>query len=882
METLSLLENFERADLTSKRALLKTHKPPSGFSEQYFLRVAKLLGENPIAARNLAEGWEIVGKFGDDPSFAWRAKGALERIRGNWDSSAKAFVHSGTLAKGSIEKISFKTGAIDSLARAGKTDSAVRLGKSIAVKLEALGELGLAGRAWLNTGNAYLWADRHHDARRCFARAFECLRNSPFKLEAASALLGASSAALYTDFPSKTFALAAEARDSMAEMGATAYSRHAQVNVGQCHLLMGEADESIRIFSELRSLSDPDSLEFARLGQFLGDAWLVLQVFESAGNAFQSAIHSKGIHQSPLNLGNSLVGLGDVKLFQGNATEAKGLYVRAARIYRKFGDLALVNLAQIGVARSEIALGRKKQAEKVLKESIVDLRKRRMFHFLVGALLDLASITKENEEILAEASRIIRRFGFVNEAWRIHAIRANKAESVQTALSEYRKMVKAILSYRAKLSSVTARTSLIQPCLVSIRSYLSLLIERNSTTSIKEAIQVISDLRSITLLDEFMLGSSNSFNEKAQSILSQIRQEVSAEGGDQLPGGPLRQLEKGTQSKPSLVREYLEQIGVNQLLEGTPERSALSPIPVNSFVFLTQGSAWLSREKGRRLKMTREDLIKRLRWIHFELMAPLSGFESDVKRLNQELDRLRADLGVEFLESHHNILHVCLEDVAYQIPWALLTPQETVLHLRSSAGTSPDQHVLGSNPKVGIWYFSRKDLPHIECEVEQIRSLFPDAKIFSTVDEILKSTADQTFDLIHVAGHGKYDHENPMFSSIQLQDGHLLACDIARSSFRTRFATLASCDSASMGQPSGWEPQGLARAFLARRSEVVIGSLWPLNDQVAEYGFGSFYRKLKDGKSVSSSLCEARADIKSKFVDPAYWGSLVMFGGYSQ
>ncbi len=882
METLSLLENFERADLTSKRVLLKTHKPLPGFSEQYFLRVAKLLGENPRAARNLAEGWEIVGKFGDDPSFAWRAKGALERILGNWESSAKAFVQSGALAKGSIEKISFKTGAIDSLARAGKMESAIRLGKSIAVKLEALGELGLAGRAWLNTGNAYLWSDRHHDARQCFARAFECLKNSPFKLEAASALLGSSSAALYTDFPSKTFALAAQARDTMADLGATVYSRHAQANVGQCHLMMGEADESIRIFSELRTLTEPDSLEFARLGQFLGDAWLVLQVYESAGNAFQSAIDSRGIHQSPLNLGNCIVGLGDVKLFQGHAAEAKGLYLRASRIYRKFGDLALDNLALIGVARSEIALGRMKQAEKVLKEAIVDLRKRRMSHFLVGALLDLASITKENEEILAEASRIIHRFGFVNEAWRIHAIRANKAESFQMALSEYRKMVKSILSYRARLSSVTARTSLIQPCLVSIRCYLSILIEKNSTSSIKEAIQVISDLRSITLLDEFLLGNSSSFNEKAQSILNRIRQEVSAEGGDQLPGGPLRQLEKGARSKPSLVREYLEQIGVSQLRQGVPERAEMSQIPVNSFVFLTKGSAWLSSRKGRQLRMTRDDLIKRLRWIHFELMAPLSGFESDGKRLNQELERLRTDLGIEYLESHRNVLHVCLEDVAYQIPWALLTPQETVLHLRSSAGTSPDQSVLGSNPKVGIWYFSRKDLPHIESEVEQIRSLFPDAKIFSTVEEILRSSEDQTFDLIHVAAHGKYDHENPMFSSIQLQDGHLLACDIARSAFRTRFATLASCDSASMGQPSGWEPQGLARAFLARRSEVVIGSLWPLNDQVAEYGFGSFYRRLKGGNSVSSSLCEARADLKSKFVDPAYWGSLIMFGGYSQ
>jgi CHAT domain-containing protein len=159
--------------------------------------------------------------------------------------------------------------------------------------------------------------------------------------------------------------------------------------------------------------------------------------------------------------------------------------------------------------------------------------------------------------------------------------------------------------------------------------------------------------------------------------------------------------------------------------------------------------------------------------------------------------------------------------------------------------------------------------------------MFPDARIYSTAEEILRSADQEPFDLIHVAAHGRYDHENPMFSSIQLQDGHLLACDIARSSFQTRIATLASCDSASMGQPSGWEPQGLARAFLARKSEVVIGSLWPLNDQVAEFGFAAFYHRLKGGRSVHRSLYEARMEMKQEFIHPAFWGSLVMFGGYS-
>jgi tetratricopeptide (TPR) repeat protein len=880
METSSLLEAFEKADQAGKKRLLKSNPSQIGFAEQYFLRVAQLLGENPLAAKSLAEGWMVVNKFGDDPAYAWRAKGALDRINGNWDLSAKAFIHAGHLAKNPIDKISFQTGAIDSLARSGKTAAAVRLGRSIAVKLNSLGQPALAGRAWLNTGNANLWGDRFKDARRCYSLAAECLANSPFRLESASSSLGASSSALYIDLPSRSLALAIEARDEMASLGATNYSNHAQVNVGQCHLIMGEADESVRIFSELRALADPESLEYARLGQFIGDAWLVLQVFDAAGDAFVSAMNAKGIKQSPLNLGNCLVGLGDVRLQQGNAIEAKSLYSKARRVYREFGSNAHENLANLGIARSNIALGNFRSASTTLKSTIEDLRDRRMYHFLVGALLDLATISKGQRSLVNEAERIIRRFGFMSEAWRVFAIRAECKKSPADAIKEYRKMVGAILAYRARLSSITARTSLIEPCIVSIQSYLSLLVDRNTKSAISEAIGVISDLRSVTLLDEYILSESGSFSDAAREILTKIREEVTAESGNQLPGGPLRLLSKGVWNKPSLVREYLEHIGLDRVQSGRLQSEATSNTPVNTFVFLRENSAWISAPSSMTLTVSKDNLVNRLRWIYFELLAPLSGFQSDDKRLYQEIDLLRKDLNISSLQTDGELLHLSLEDVAYQIPWSLLTNKEPILHLRPFAGLSPHNCRLGSNPKVGIWYFSRPELPHIDIEVAQIRKMFPQARIYSTAEEILGSSGQEPFDLIHVAAHGRYDHDNPMFSSIQLEDGHLMACDIARSSFQTRIATLASCDSASMGQPSGWEPQGLARAFLARRSEVVIGSLWPLNDQVAEFGFGTFYHKLKEGFSVSTSLQEVRNELKVHFSHPAFWGSLVMFGGY--
>ena len=142
MENDSLLEAFAQADGEGRLALVKANKPGPGFSEQFFYRVARLMGENPHSARELAEAWDIVSRYGDDPSFAWRAKGAYDRLRGDWLGSAKAFVKSGSLARNPIEQLSFQTGAIDSFARAGKTADAVRLGKTIATNWVWREELG--------------------------------------------------------------------------------------------------------------------------------------------------------------------------------------------------------------------------------------------------------------------------------------------------------------------------------------------------------------------------------------------------------------------------------------------------------------------------------------------------------------------------------------------------------------------------------------------------------------------------------------------------------------------------------------------------------------------------------------------------------------------
>lgn len=204
---------------------------------------------------------------------------------------------------------------------------------------------------------------------------------------------------------------------------------------------------------------------------------------------------------------------------------------------------------------------------------------------------------------------------------------------------------------------------------------------------------------------------------------------------------------------------------------------------------------------------------------------------------------------------------------------------EPVLQLRPGSTADPHQ-VLGQDAKVAVWYFSRPDLPQIQAEVEYLLKLYPNARVFETAEEVLRSASEGPYDLVHVAAHGQHNSENPMFSHIQLRGGHLLACDLAYSGLKTRIAVLSSCDSAVVTEFAGWESQGLASAFLACQAKVVVGSLWPLHDHAAAIGSKVFYNELKAGSTVPTALKACRQKIQAKFAHPAYWASATMIQGY--
>lgn len=113
------------------------------------------------------------------------------------------------------------------------------------------------------------------------------------------------------------------------------------------------------------------------------------------------------------------------------------------------------------------------------------------------------------------------------------------------------------------------------------------------------------------------------------------------------------------------------------------------------------------------------------------------------------------------------------------------------------------------------------------------------------------------------------------------KDGLLTAYEIAvQMDLRdTRLAVLSGCDTGKGVHQYGEGIYGLQRAFQIAGAQSLIMSLWPVQDQVAEEFFTTFYIKwLTEGMDKRAAFKAARDQIREDWEDPGHWGGFIMLG----
>jgi CHAT domain-containing protein len=170
--------------------------------------------------------------------------------------------------------------------------------------------------------------------------------------------------------------------------------------------------------------------------------------------------------------------------------------------------------------------------------------------------------------------------------------------------------------------------------------------------------------------------------------------------------------------------------------------------------------------------------------------------------------------------------------------------------------------------------------PHINDEVKILSELMPNAKVFTGAEarEDKLRQLGPAAGKIHIAAHGIFRADNPMFSSLKLGDRWLNLFDIFNLQLNAELTTLSACETGMSAVWDGDELLGLARGFLYAGIPSLVVSLWTVNDRSTAQLMGRFYLGLSNGLSKSHALREAILQVKGEFPHPYYWAPFILLG----
>ncbi|MEM7582851.1 MAG: CHAT domain-containing protein [Acidobacteriota bacterium] len=142
-------------------------------------------------------------------------------------------------------------------------------------------------------------------------------------------------------------------------------------------------------------------------------------------------------------------------------------------------------------------------------------------------------------------------------------------------------------------------------------------------------------------------------------------------------------------------------------------------------------------------------------------------------------------------------------------------------------------------------------------------------------------------DVLHLAAHGQYTADNPIFSGIILgpgdgHDGRLEMHEVwdGLDLNGTRLVALSGCETAISETTRGDEVIGLTQAFLVAGSRAVLSTLWSVHDDASAALMVAFYRHLRSGLSVSKALQTAQQELLENpdYSEPFYWAGYTLTG----
>ena len=196
---------------------------------------------------------------------------------------------------------------------------------------------------------------------------------------------------------------------------------------------------------------------------------------------------------------------------------------------------------------------------------------------------------------------------------------------------------------------------------------------------------------------------------------------------------------------------------------------------------------------------------------------------------------------------------------------------------RDSAQVSDFKFEISEMVALGL---AETGTPSINEEMDALAALFPGA-VMLTGDEATRANLLQAAPrgrFLHLASHGYFRRDNPMFSFLKLADSHLHFYNLLDLKLNAEMVTLSACHTGVNKVFPGDELHGLVRGFLYAGAPSVVASLWAVSDRSTAEFMREMYSHIRAGATKRTALRRAQLSIKDAYGHPYYWAPFVLMG----
>lgn len=885
----------------------------------------------PAKARGAAEAIESLATAAGTPEISAVAhwvrgiadltRGELEPAVGSLQSSSRCFRELGKPHRAAEATVAM----LIPLALLGRYEEAVAAGTEALKAFEESGDDLAAGKIEMNLSNIASRRGEHRSAesygisaRNRFIRAGE----AEWQTLAENDL--ANTYAELNDFR-KAEEFYGAALESARKAGMAVTEAEIEASIGNLATFCGRYDEALRNLEVSRRRFDEldmphqsaiADLEIADIYQTLNLVDEALDIYERVSETLQNLGLQGEEARSRTNLGR-------LHLSANRFGDARPQLERAAQLYENEGNplgAARVRLIEAGL---EIKAGSAEAALGLLDES------------------DRLTSDRENVRLALESSYLrgeaLRKVGRTDEAKTVLSetrLAARKAESPQIALlalnalglverdrgdpasaeREFLDSIDVIESMRDPIAAEEFRMAYLADKLEPYDNLVDLYL---SSQRYPDAFAMLERARSRTLA-ESVRGSAaaGGSDPELEEEISSLREELNwyytrldrAEEADQEM--VLEEVRNRERSLADLTRrmESLSESGISgEDVTGTrglsvealgeilgPGRALIEYVERNggysALVVTSEGVAFSDLEAGV------DEVFASLQGLRFQFGALRYGpsaLSAHYDELKHRADSHLADLHdlllspVDDLIGERDLVIVPCGQLNY-VPFQALRDGEGYQAEKREVVTAPGAEVwaalmqrktepLSSALLIG---YADENIPNVEDEIWQIGELFSDKSVLVGREATFKSFSSLVPDctVVHIACHGRFRPDSPMFSSLHLADGYITVRDICSRRMNAALVTLSACETGLNRVYPGNEIIGLARGFLTAGAATIVLSLWTVNDESTARLMRGMYEHLQQGRTASESLNLAQRKMISEGSHPYFWAPFGIIG----